>query len=112
MKTTKQINLSDDKSIIDFIIDTVPHHTRDLNTHTFRHFGVENKCINFHFESSCTNNKGKQPTTTKNWLKKLKLTKLLPIQDRIIISHKSIPEADSFNIFIDVCIQKNIHHAN
>lgn len=106
MKTTKQINLSDDKSIIDFIIDTVPHHTRDLNIHSTEIIGVENKSINFHFESSCTNNKGKQPTTTKNWLKKLKLTKLLPIQDRIIISHKSIPEADSFNIFIDVMLTK------
>ena len=105
MKTTQQINLSNDKSIIDFITKIVPHHLEDLNTNITEINGIKTKCINFHFEGSCTNNKGKQPTTTKNWLKKLKLTKLLPIQDRIIISHKSIPEMDSFNIFIDFVVQ-------
>ena len=106
MKKTQKINLSSDKSIIEFITKNVPHHLEEINTNITEINDVKTECINFHFESSCTNNKGKQPITTKDWLKKLKLTKLLPIQDRIIISHKSIPEVDSFNIFIDFILNK------
>ena len=99
----KQINLSSKKSIINYISNSdSPYHIENLYPSNTEINGVKSKKWNFHFEGSYEDNKGKQPTTTKGWLKKLNLLQLLPIQDRLSIGCKSIPECDSFNVYVEI----------